>query len=106
MTFGTINTTQKIHVVLEKTTSTGAALDASPAPVWSAETGPSDPATVAPNPDGFEADLISGAVDGDTVFLISAFSGGVPVNGEYTLTVVPKPELGELVITNGAITPK
>lgn len=106
MTFGQINTTQKIHVVLEKTTTTGATLDASPIPVWTAENGPSDPAVVSPSVDGFEADLISGAVDGDTVFLVSAFSGGNPVSGEYTLTVVPTPQLGELTITNGAISPK
>jgi hypothetical protein len=45
-------------------------------------------------------------VPGDSVFLIEAFAGGVAVSGEYTLTVVPKPDLGELVLTNGAISPK
>lgn len=106
MTFGQIDTTQKINVVLDMNTSTGKPLDASPIPVWSQETGPTDPAVAVAAADGFSADLISGSVDGDTVFLIQAFSGGVPVNGEYTLTVVPKPDLGELVLTNGAVSPK
>jgi len=106
MTFLTVDTSQKQNVVLEKTTSTGIALDTTPAPVWSFESGPTDPATVVVAADGFSADLISGSVPGDSVFLIQAFSGGQPVSGEITLTVVPKPDLGELVFTPGAISSK
>jgi len=74
--------------------------------VWSAESGGTDPASVVAAADGFSADLISSATPGDTVFLVEAFSGGVPVSGEYTLTVIAKPEIGELVFTTGAISPK
>lgn len=106
MTFYTINTTQKVTFPLVKTTTTGQPIDATPAPLYSLESGPTDPATLSPSADGFELTVSSGTVPGDNIILCEAFSGRVPISGEITVTVVPKPELGELVFGDGVIAPK
>lgn len=106
MTNTQITNKQFITFELQKKTDIGQDVDPTPAPVWSLESGPTDPATVTVAQDGFSGQFTSGTTAGDSTFLVQSSVGGVPVSEEVMVTVTVDPRTGKLVITFGTPTDK
>jgi hypothetical protein len=104
----TLDTTQKQHVKLNPTTSTGAPAAVDGAPVWSVVSGAG---TVVADADGLGAFLLStDTVDGvDTVFMVSADAdlgaGVTDLQDTVTVTTVNAQAVA-LGITADAAVPK
>lgn len=96
-----ITNRQFVTFTLAPKTDQDVVIDVSPAPTYSFETGPSDPAVITPNPDGFGGQLDSGTAPGDSVFLLQFTSGGVPGSAEIMVTVTADGRIGNPVITFG-----
>lgn len=106
MTNTQITNKQEVDFVLAANTDQDVPIDTSPAPVYSFESGPTDPVTVTPNVTGFAGTLTSGTSPGDTLIACSFFVGGVPQTAEITVTVTADGRVGNAVFTFGVPTDK
>ena len=96
-----ITNRQFVEFTLGPKTDQDVAIDLSPAPTYSLESGPSDPAVVTSAVDGFSGQFDSGTAPGDSIFLLQFTAGGVPGSAEIMVTVTADGRIGNPIITFG-----
>lgn len=102
----TITDEQKVNVTLAPTTDAGSPAKLDGAPAWEVTSGD---ATVTPAADGLSADLVSGAIAGDSVITVTAdadLGQGVTTITEVITLHVIDPQASNLNAKAGVPTPK